>query len=479
MSRLIAPILSAAVLCCMPAAQVAPDAAPAAPATRLLPDPPPPLPKEHFQQRRAALGRMVALAFPDTPVVILLRGAGKRPDMAAFVQEQDFLYLSGIAEPDLAMLLVPDATGALVTEELLVPPFSRFAATWDGDFLAPGEAAAERTGFPVVGNVRGLQRRLETVLAAGPDGRRPLLLLLQQPAPITGSTPGAAGGAAQAVARDPLDGRVSREAALQERIAALIADLTCKDLTPFLARLRVDKTDGEIALLRASAAIAAEGIAEAMRSAASGRYEFQLAAVARYVFSLRGAGPDAYAAIVGAGPNGCVLHYNRCDRRLQDGDLVVMDYAATLHGYASDVTRTFPANGRFTPAQRKLVTDVHEIQQALLADVRPGARLSELGRKCSELLRARGYRSDHGPCHHVGLAVHDPSVDVLAPGMVITVEPGAYLRDVGMGCRIEDTVLVTEGGHQNLSGHLPADPDGIEALMAQPGVIEAGVGLPR
>src|SRR4030095_7129602 len=147
----------------------------------------------------------------------------------------------------------------------------------------------------------------------------------------------------------------------------------------------------------------------AMKSTRPGLYEFQVAAVARYVFSLRGAGTDAYAAIVGGGPNGCILHYNQCTRQLRPDDLIVMDYAPTLLGYASDVTRTFPASGKFTDEQRKLVQDVLEIQRELIADVKPGARLSVLGEKCSRLLGQRGYRVDHGPCHHVGLAVHDPS----------------------------------------------------------------------
>ena len=194
---------------------------------------------------------------------------------------------------------------------------------------------------------------------------------------------------------------------------------------------------------------------------------------------MRGAGPDAYAAIVGAGANGCILHYSACSKVLEKDDLIVMDYAATLHGYASDVTRTFPASGRFSKEQKKLVQDVYEIQQELIAQVKPGARLSQLGRQCSELLRARGYRSDHGPCHHVGLAVHDPSVDVLAPGMVITVEPGAYLRDRGMGCRIEDIVLVTANGHEVLSAGCPSEPAAIEALMRERGVVDVPVGARR
>jgi Xaa-Pro aminopeptidase len=437
-----------------------------------LPEPPPALAAAEFRARREALAARIAAAQPDRSAVVLVRGAGKAPDMGAFVQDQDFLYLAGVAEPDVALLLVIAAGGAITRDELLVPPFSRFAATWDGAFLAPGEKTAERTGFRTAGNVRSLPATLAEALAADATGGRPVLWTLTRPAARIGSTPGKSGETAAAITKDPLDGRPSREHTL---IAALRKDdveLQVRSLEAQLHPLRWIKSDAEIALLRHCAQIAAEGHVEAMQASAPGMYEFQLAAVARFVFSLRGAGPDAYAAIVGGGPNGCVLHYNRCDRKLTDTDLIVMDYAPTLHGYATDVTRTFPASGKFTPAQRKLVQDVYEIQASLIADVKPGARLSVLDRKCMEMLHARGYRRDHGPCHHVGLAVHDPSTDVLAPGMVITVEPGAYLRDQGMGCRIEDTILVTADGCEVLSKDVPSTPDAIEALMAKPGLLQ-------
>lgn len=467
-------ILARAIPFVLLAVTVAAQAPPAATPPMALPEPVPQLSKEHFRERRQALVKAVGDG------VILVRGATRPTGMGPFVQAQDFLYLTGISEPDLALVLVlgkDDGAGAC--DELLVPPFSRLTAQWEGDYLAPGEKSAERTGFATVGNVRNLKARLEELLAPDAGGARPLLHTLTSPAAMIGGTPGQAGGAASSQAQDAFDGRTSREGALKANVEAMFPGVVVKDLTPVIARLRMHKTKGEIEVLRASARAAADGIAEAMRSAAPGRYEFQLAAVARYVFSLRGAGPDAYGAIVGAAGNGCILHYMANSRRLEDGDLIVMDYAPTMHGYASDVTRTFPANGRFTDEQRKLVQDVYDIQQELLADVKPGASLNAIGRKCAQLLQQKGYASHHGPCHHVGLAVHDPSTDRLEPGMVITVEPGAYLKNQGMGCRIEDTVLVTQGGHENLSGHLPAKPDDVEKWMSQRGVIGQPVGLPR
>lgn len=441
-----------------------------------LPEPPAAIGTGELQARRAALVQAIRTRQPDGGFMVLLRGNAGGNDMGPFVQDQDFLYLTGVQEPGLALLLVAGPNGELATDELLVPPFSRFAATWDGAFLAPGAESAQRTGFATVGNVRGLAERLAELLAAGDGGKRPVLYTLTRPAARVGSTPSKAATAAENQQKDRFDGRPSREDTLVDFLSTTHPGLSVASVEPVLHPLRHRKSPAEVALLRASSVAAAAGIAEAMRSAAPGRYEYHLAAVARYVFALHGAGPDAYAAIVGAGPNGCVLHYSKNDRRLLDSDLIVMDYAPTLHGYASDVTRTFPASGTFTPAQRKLVQDVCDVQAALLADVKPGAKLSALGRQCAQLLQERGYKSDHGPCHHVGLAVHDPSVDELQPGMVITVEPGAYLRDQGMGCRIEDTVLVTATGCEILSSGVPKTPDAIEALMREQGVLDRPLG---
>jgi Xaa-Pro aminopeptidase len=458
----------------IPAQSPAPT--PAAAMATALPQPPAPLPKEEFQARRAALGKAIAAAHPDPAVVVLLRGAAKASDMGPFVQDQDFLYLTGIAEPDLALLLVVGADGALQADELLVPPHSRFAATWDGNFLAPGEATAVRTGFATAGNVRALGERLGTLLAKDDAGKTPLLLTNLKPSARIGSTPSKAAESAAAMAKDAFDGRQSREKMLVKALEAAHPGLEVQSLERLVHRLRHQKSTAEIELLRASSRLAGAGIAEAMRSTRPGHHEFHVAAVARFVFALGGAGPDAYAAIVGGGPNGCILHYNACTRQLLDSDLIVMDYAPTLHGYASDVTRTFPASGKFSPEQRQLVQDVHDIQLELIAMVKPGARLSAIGARCAELLLAKGYQNDHGPCHHVGLAVHDPSVDVLQPGMVITVEPGAYLRKQGMGCRIEDTILVTADGCEILSDNVPKAPDAIEALMAANGLLDAAAG---
>ncbi|MGK0202874.1 MAG: Xaa-Pro aminopeptidase [Planctomycetota bacterium] len=422
-----------------------------------------PIDKLELQQRREQLARNIANKHQGRPVIIVLRGGAKQADMGQFAQDQDFLYLTGVSEPGLAMMMMIDGDGLLVRDEIMVPPYSVFSAKWDGRFLAPGEKAAKHTGFRTAGNVRALRRVLLSLIAN--SDQEPVILTNLKPAARLGNTPSKAGSAAKDIKNDRFDGRDSREQKFVATLHEVDPALTIASLETFVHAMRHHKSPAEIALLRRSTEIAAEGIGEAMRSVKPGAYEYQLAAVARCVFSLNGCGPDAYAAIVGGGPNGCILHYNEGKRQLRDDDLIVMDYAATLHGYCSDVTRTFPASGKFTPEQRQLVTDVYEVQQELLAHVKPGANLMTLSSMCAKMLVARGYRSDHGPCHHVGLAVHDPSISRLEAGMVITVEPGAYLPKKGYGCRIEDCVLVTDDGCEVMSKNVPSHPDAIEAWM--------------
>jgi Xaa-Pro aminopeptidase len=441
-------------------------------AASVLAQEPPPLSPAFFAGRRAALlQRWQAEIQPAETHVLLLRGAAARADMDTFYQDHDFYYLTGVSEPDVALLMLPDGT-----EELLVPPYSRFTATWEGERLAPGEAAARRTGFAKVGNSQGLLRRLKQLLDGAP-GKHVVWTLLE-PQPNKTATPGSAQRAVAAMNADRLDGRQSREQRLVENLERMFEGVEVRDICPLIGELRAVKTPEEIAQVRAATEIAVQGLAEAIKSTRPGVCEFQIAAAARYVFSRLGAGPDAYAAIVGSGPNGCVLHYSANSRRVADGDLIVMDYGPTVNGYCTDVTRTFPVNGKFTPEQRKLVQDVWEIQRELIQLVRPGESISTLDRLAREMLHERGYRSDHGPSHHVGLAVHDKQGDELVPGMIITVEPGAYLRDVGMGCRIEDVVLVTRDGHEVLSAQLPSSPDDVERLMQSDGIQQQAVGLP-
>jgi Xaa-Pro aminopeptidase len=201
------------------------------------------------------------------------------------------------------------------------------------------------------------------------------------------------------------------------------------------------------------------------------------------VHAMGGSEIEAYAPIVGAGPNSTALHYDKLSRKIQDGDIVVMDVGAQYSGYAADITRTIPANGKFTPRQREIYEIVLGAQTAALAALKPGTIMGCRDKKNSLFNVAYNYINSHGRDqqgkslgqyfihglgHNIGLNVHDPgdSCRPLQPGMVVTVEPGVYIPEENLGVRIEDDVLVTDTGYELLSRKLTRDPDEIEKIMA-------------
>jgi Xaa-Pro aminopeptidase len=200
------------------------------------------------------------------------------------------------------------------------------------------------------------------------------------------------------------------------------------------------------------------------------------------IHAYAGCETEAYSPIVGTGFNSTVLHYNKLDRRIEDGDIVLLDVAGQYSGYASDITRTIPANGKFTPRQREIYEIVLGAQNAALEALKPGMTLggkdaTSLQKIAMDYIDSHGKDKEgrslgryyiHGLSHHVGLDVHDPSGPArpLEPGMVITVEPGIYIPEENLGVRIEDDVLITPTGYKQLTARLPRSPDEIEKIMA-------------
>jgi Xaa-Pro aminopeptidase len=274
------------------------------------------------------------------------------------------------------------------------------------------------------------------------------------------------------------------------------------DLDHMLHDLRLLKSAAEIRLMRKAGEITGNAHERAMRSSRSGLYEYHLEAELHYEFALGGARHSAYPSIVGGGDNGCVLHYIENNARLKEGDLVLIDAGCEYQGYAADVTRTFPVNGRYSPAQRALYDVVLKAQLAGIAQIRPGnhwnqshdatvkaiteglVKLGLLKGRVSTLIKGEAYKEFymHRAGHWLGLDVHDVGDyrvggewRLLEPGMVMTVEPGIYVspnnRKVaakwrGIGIRIEDNVAVTADGCEVLTGNLVKAAEDIEALMA-------------
>ncbi|MDT8435783.1 MAG: M24 family metallopeptidase, partial [Gemmatimonadota bacterium] len=241
--------------------------------------------------------------------------------------------------------------------------------------------------------------------------------------------------------------------------------------------LRPAKDAEEIRRLRRAAALSAAGAAAAMEAVRPGMREDSLQAVVERTFAAGGAGGTSFPSIIASGANALELHYSRNDSTMEAGELVLVDVGAEYAGYAGDVTRTFPVSGRFTDRQRALYELVLETQRAAIAAVRPGVTIEDLNRIArARMAAASGDLCGEGTCvpffvhglsHHLGLDVHDPAPRgfPLAPGMVITIEPGLYLPDEGIGIRIEDDVLVTEEGREVLTTAAPKDPEAVEARV--------------
>ena len=275
------------------------------------------------------------------------------------------------------------------------------------------------------------------------------------------------------------------------------------DTGSILHEMRLIKSAEEIEIMQRAADIAAEGHREAMRAARPGMMEYEIEALIEYTFRRNGAAAPAYTSIVGGGANATVLHYVNNDAELKDGDLLLIDAGAEYRGYASDITRTFPVNGRFTDAQRELYELVLESQTACIEMSRPGVSIDELHQRSVEILTEGMVRLGllqgdvaklieeekykqfymHRLGHFLGMDVHDvgryhqrDESRRVEPGMVMTVEPGLYVapdtKDIpekflGLGIRIEDDVLITDDGHRVLSSKAPKQVEEIEALMAR------------
>ncbi|EGT5711197.1 Xaa-Pro aminopeptidase [Cronobacter dublinensis] len=280
----------------------------------------------------------------------------------------------------------------------------------------------------------------------------------------------------------------------------LSAPATLTDWRPWVHELRLFKSPEELAVMRRAGEISALAHTRAMQKCRPGMYEYELEGEILHEFTRHGARFPSYNTIVGGGENGCILHYTENESQLRDGDLVLIDAGCEYRGYAGDITRTFPVNGKFTPAQRAVYDIVLESLETALRLFRPGTSIQDvtgdvvrvmvkgliglgiLQGDVEQLIADNAHRPYfmHGLSHWLGLDVHDVGFygpdrsRILAPGMVITVEPGLYIApdaDVpeayrGIGIRIEDDIVITETGNENLTASVVKSADDIEALMA-------------
>jgi Xaa-Pro aminopeptidase len=389
-------------------------------------------------------------------------------DVAASVttvhQNENFYYLTGWNEPTAMMLLVPrvpkgrDQPVEMEKEILFIPPHDYRQEKWTGPKLGAEDAdAPARTGF-------------QTVESASLFHAELLEALKNFPKIYTELTP------------QPESGEDAFQSDMVSKLRKLAPLAQLADLRPHLTRMRAVKSPSEIALIRQAADASVEAHLAAMGAVRPGVWEYQIAALMKYEYERRGCEWPSYPPIVGSGFYSTVLHYDEGTQQMQDGDVVVMDVAGSYSGYASDVTRTLPVSGHFTPRQREIYEIVLGAQNAALAAIKPGVMIGGRGKLASLQQIAFEYINTHGKDlhgkplgqyfihglgHSVGLNVHDPADydQALQAGMVITDEPGIYIPEEKLGVRIEDMVLVTQDGAELLTRRLPRTVEEVEKAM--------------
>lgn len=386
----------------------------------------------------------------------------------------DLYYLTGIEQEESIVLLFPDAHEEKNREILFIRDASPLLETWEGKKLTKAEAA----------EISGI-RRVET-LSAFPGIFHALMCEADNVYLNANEHPRAA---------TVLE--VTREARFVRDCMARYPLHRYQRLARILHRVRAVKSAGEIGMIRRACAVTRDGLQRVARFLRPGVNERQIEAEFAHEFISQG-GRFAYSPIVASGVNACALHYIRNDQPCRDGDLVLLDVGAALGNYNSDMTRTLPVNGRFTPRQRQVYGAVLTAYRACFAELKPGLlakdwrrfaqqaiekELVDLGLLTVDEIKSQGPDKEalskyfmHGVGHPIGLDVHDVQL-VDAPmeaGWVMTCEPAIYLREEGFGIRLEDTVLITQHGAQSLMADIPMEADEIEELMSRPA--EAGEG---
>jgi Xaa-Pro aminopeptidase len=415
-------------------------------------------PEVYRARRKKLQGRLeegaVALLLGATDV----RGYG---DVGTFRQDPPFFYLTGVELPGAALVLEKEH------EKLLLPARRPNLEAWTGPKFGPGEDTAKELGFEAV-----LDRDYSEVLVDA--RRRPVPALADRLADSVRD-----GGTLWVTLPAGGSGEPSPEQRLVQNLRERLPSFTVRDLSPVLAEMRLRKEPGEVELMRRAvmATIAAMGAAATRVRPGSREAEVDGAAFA----ALRACGADGWAfpPIVGSGQAGCILHYDANRGLLVDGEVVVVDIGTRWGYYCGDLTRTFPVNGKFTPRQRQLYDAVFAAYEAATATLAPGSTIAAARKAAFAVLEGSGVQGDggktlgqffiHGIGHFLGLEAHDVGGEspALAPGMVLTIEPGIYLPGEGIGIRIEDNYLITEGGAENLSASLPSDAQAVEKLIAR------------
>ena len=444
-------------------------------------------PPEEFAARRARVMERIGDG------VAILAGATEYPAYVKFRQNNHVFYLTGVEVPRAIVLI----DGREKRTTLFVAARNERLEQSEGPTLVPGEEAQRLTGIEAVVAREDFGPALARVAQ---EGR--VLYLPFRPESLGAGTTTLAAVHASASLQDPWDGRPSKEAAFLAKVKAQAPRAEVRNLDPILDELRMIKSPREVALIREATRISGLGLMEGMRVAVPGGYEYEIEAAADYVFKRHNAQGIAYFALVAAGKNAHYPHYHASQGLLDARDLVLFDYGPDYKYYTADVTRMFPASGTFDPWQREIYGIYLKLYQALMASIRPGVPVKTLIAEAVTRMDAAmtGYafsdpkikeaaarfveRYRVSPAtslgHFVGLEVHDVGAgyEVLRPGMIFTIEPALTIPGDRVYVRLEDVILMTDTGYENLSAFVPVEIADIEKVMAEPGLDTPRGGVP-
>ena len=370
----------------------------------------------------------------------VLYSRGKQTD-AGYRPDANFWYLTGVDDPGAILVLAP---GEPEDELLFLATRDTDAERWTGLRPALSDSLTRAWGFDRILRTTSLGGRIVAIVKHSPT----LHLISSLVSPTADKPP---------------------DMELYGNISSRIPGTSTKNSSRFLERMRMVKSDAEIAALERAIGVTHQGISDVIAAMKPGISEFQLDGILEESFKSQGSQFMAFAPIVGCGEQATILHYERRNQPLVDGDLLLMDVGAEWDRYAADISRTVPVNGTFSPEQARIYDIVLEAADAAIAKIRPGVTVREVHEAAREVIRRHGHIEDflHSTSHFLGLDVHDVG-DYGMPleaGMVITVEPGIYLPKEKIGVRIEDDILVTKNGSRNLSAAIPRDRADVEAWV--------------
>jgi Xaa-Pro aminopeptidase len=445
-------------------------------------------PPQEFADRRAA----VYAAIGDSVAVI--QGASSPAGYTRFRQSNEFYYLCGVEVPHAYLALL----GAQHRAILYLPHRNERRERAEGKVLSAEDAEMikQLMGVDAVLSTDVLAEHLGGYAQSG-TGR--VVWTPFSPAEGSAMSRDLATRVIADIAADPWDGGPPREGRFIALLRTRYPQLEVKDLTPTLDQLRLIKSPREIALIKKATQLSALALMEAMRSTEPGLTEYELDALAKFIYYRHGAQGDAYYSLIASGHNAWWPHYNAGKRKMLDGDFLLMDYAPDVGYYMSDVTRMWPVNGRFNSWQRELYGFYVDCYRAILKGIRPGVTASAIMQEAAQEMErvlartrfskpayeraARQFVADYkanaqspGAAlgHWVGMATHDDGRDSgpLRPGMVFTIEPQLRVPEEKIYIRLEDMIVITDKGADILTDFLPMDIPGIEKLMREEGILQ-------